>query len=49
MTYVCAILDDVSQFILAGTLYTNMDSADLLQSLYLAIAKTGIDEVKIRH
>lgn len=47
--YLCTVLDDFSRFILAWKLFTTMAAMDVMETLDLALAKTGIDEVKIRH
>jgi putative transposase len=47
--YLSTVLDDYSRYILAWKLCTSMSASDVTDTLDLAIAKTGIDQVKVFH
>lgn len=47
--YLSTVLDDYSRYILAWLLFTSMNAYDVQETLDLALAKTGLDQVKVRH
>jgi transposase InsO family protein len=47
--YLSTVLDDYSRYILAWTLTTTMRATDVMETLNLARAQTGIDQVPVRH
>jgi transposase-like protein len=47
--YLTSVLDDYSRYIIAWKLFSTMSSADVKEVLDLAIAKTGVDKVKLKH
>ena len=47
--YLSTVLDDYSRYILAWTLGTTMKASDVTETLDLARAKAGVDEVKVVH
>jgi len=47
--YLATVLDDYSRYILAWKLFTTMSAGDVKEVLDMAMAKTGIDRVKVRH
>lgn len=47
--YLCSVLDDFSRYILAWRLAPTMGSTDVEQTLNLAVAKTGIAQIKVAH
>lgn len=47
--YLCTVLDDYSRYILAWRLSTTMGSTDVEETLNLAVAKTGVDRIKVKH
>lgn len=47
--YLCTILDDFSRYILAWRFAPTMASTDVEETLNLALAKTGLHEVKVKH
>jgi putative transposase len=47
--YLTTVLDDYSRYIIAWKLFSTMSSADVKEVLDLAIEKTGLDKVKVRH
>ena len=47
--YLCTVLDDYSRYILAWRLATTMGSSDVQETLNVAIAKTGVQHVKVHH
>lgn len=47
--YLSTILDDYSRYIIAWKLTQTMAAADVKDTLDLAIAKSGIDKIKLRH
>ena len=47
--YLGGILDDHSRYIIAWKLFTSMATTDVKELLDLAIAKTGIEHVAVRH
>ena len=47
--YFSSILDDYSRYIIAWKLFSSMSAADVQELLDLAIAKTGVTKVKVKH
>lgn len=47
--YLSTVLDDYSRYILAWKLFTSMTATDVQDTLDMAIAKTGVDKIKVRH
>jgi transposase InsO family protein len=47
--YFSSVLDDYSRYIITWKLFSSMSAEDVQELLDLAIAKTGITEIKIRH
>ena len=47
--YLSTVLDDYSRYIIAWMLRTSMHAADVTETLDLARAKTGIDQVRVLH
>jgi len=47
--YLSTILDDFSRYILAWKLSSTMATRDVEETLNLALAKAGLDEVRVRH
>ena len=47
--YLCTVLDDYSRYILAWRLATTMSSTDVEETLNVAVAKTGVQHIKVRH
>jgi putative transposase len=47
--YLCTILDDYSRYILAWRLAPTMGSADVEETLHLAMAKTKLTHIKVKH
>ncbi|MAU12365.1 MAG: hypothetical protein CL607_21255 [Anaerolineaceae bacterium] len=47
--YLCTILDDYSRYILAWRLAATMGSSDVEETLNLAVAKTGVQHIKVKH
>ncbi len=47
--YLSTIIDDYSRYILAWRLFTSMSADDVKTTLDLAIAKTGVDKIAIKH
>lgn len=47
--YLGSILDDHSRYIIAWKLFTSMATTDVKELLDLAVAKTGIEHVAVRH
>ena len=47
--YLCTILDDYSRYILAWRLASTMGSRDVEETLNLAVAKTGVQHIKVKH
>jgi transposase InsO family protein len=47
--YLLSVLDDYSRYIVAWQLFTTMSAADVKELLDQAIAKTGVDQVTVRH
>jgi transposase InsO family protein len=47
--YLGSILDDHSRYIIASKLFTTMATTDVRELLDLAIQKTGIEHVEVRH
>jgi len=47
--YLSTVLDDYSRYILAWKLCTTMTATDVTETLDLAVEKTGVDRVQVRH
>lgn len=47
--YLCTVLDDFSRYILAWRLAPTMGSADVEQTLNIAVTKTGVAQIKVAH
>ena len=47
--YLSTVLDDDSRYILAWTLRTSMQATDVMETLDLARAATGVDQVSVAH
>ena len=47
--YLCTVLDDYSRYILAWRLGTRMGSADVEQTLQMAVEKTGVARIQVQH
>ena len=47
--YLSTVLDDYARYIIAWMLRTSMQAADVMDTLDLARAKTGIDQVRVVH
>jgi transposase InsO family protein len=47
--YLCTVLDDYSRYILAWRLAPTMASTDVEQTLDIALARTGVTQVKVEH
>ena len=47
--YMSTVMDDYSRYIIAWKLFTTMSADDVKQTLDLALARTGIDKVYVKH
>ena len=47
--YLSTVLDDYARYIIAWMLRTSMQAVDVMETLGLARAKTGIDQVRVVH
>jgi putative transposase len=47
--YLCTVLDDYSRYILSWRLAATMGSTDVEETLNIAVAKTGVQHIKVRH
>ena len=47
--YLSTVLDDYSRYILAWKLFTTMNASDVQQTLDMAIARTGVDQIRVKH
>jgi transposase InsO family protein len=47
--YLSTVLDDFSRFVVAWKLCTTMKAEDVTKTLDLALAASGLDQVKVRH
>jgi transposase len=47
--YFSSVLDDYSRYIIAWKLFNSMSSADVQELLDLAIARTGVTQIKVKH
>lgn len=47
--YLCTILDDFSRYILAWRLSTTMAATDVQDTLQIALDKTGIQHIQVKH
>tara|TARA_B100002003_G_scaffold115258_1_gene106537 strand:+ start:455 stop:1501 length:1047 start_codon:yes stop_codon:yes gene_type:complete len=47
--YLSSVLDDHSRFILSWKLFTSMSADDVIETLNMAVEKTGVTKVHVRH
>jgi len=47
--YLSTVLDDFSRYILAWKLFDTMNASDVQQILDMAIARTGVDQIRVKH
>jgi transposase InsO family protein len=47
--YLSTVLDDYSRYILSWKLFDTMNAQDVQQTLDMAIAKSGVDHVRVKH
>ena len=47
--YLSTVLDDHSRYIISWKLFSSMTSGDVKETLDMAIAKTGVDKVKVKN
>jgi len=47
--YLSTVMDDYSRYIVSWKLFSSMLAGDVKETLDLAIAKSGVDRVKVRH
>lgn len=47
--YLSTVLDDYSRYILAWKLFTTMSAGDVKETLDMAIEKTGVDKIRVKH
>ena len=47
--YLSTVLDDYSRYILAWKLFDTMNAQDVQQTLDMAIAKSGVDQIRVKH
>jgi len=47
--YLSTIMDDYSRYIIAWKLFTSMSADDVKQTLDMAVEKTGVDQIQVRH
>lgn len=47
--YLSTVLDDYSRYILAWKLFDTMNASDVQQTLDMAIARTGVDQIRVKH
>jgi putative transposase len=47
--YLSTVLDDYLRYIIAWKLFSTMAAGDVKTLLDLAISKTGVDKIKVRH
>ena len=47
--YLSTVLDDYSRYILAWKLFDSMSATDVQETLDIAIEKTGINKIRVRH
>ena len=47
--YLSTVLDDYSRYILSWKLFTTMNASDVQETLDMAIKKTSVDQVKVKH
>jgi len=47
--YLSTVLDDYSRYILAWKLFDTMNAQDVQQTLDIAIAKSGVDQIRVKH
>lgn len=47
--YLSTVMDDYSRYIIAWKLFTSMSAEDVKHTLDMAVEKTGVDQVHVRH
>ena len=47
--YLSTVLDDYSRYILAWKLFASMSAGDVKETLDMAIEKTGVDKIRVKH
>jgi putative transposase len=47
--YLGSVLDDYSRYVIAWKLFTSMEAGDVMELLDMAVAKTGVSQVAVRH
>jgi transposase InsO family protein len=47
--YLSTVMDDYSRYIISWKLFSSMSADDVKQTLDMAVAKTGIDKIQVRH
>jgi len=47
--YLSSVMDDHSRFILSWKLFTSMSADDVIETLNMAVEKTGVNKVHVRH
>ena len=47
--YLCTVLDDFSRYILSWKLTTTMSTTDVQDTLDIALERTGVTQVKVKH
>jgi transposase InsO family protein len=47
--YLSTVLDDFSRFVVAWKLCSTMQASDVIETLDLALAASGLDQIKVRH
>ena len=47
--YLSTVLDDFSRFVVAWKLCSTMQASDVVETLDLALAASGLDQVRVRH
>lgn len=47
--YLSTVLDDYSRYIIAWKLFSSMSAGDVKATLDMAVARTGVDKIKVRH
>ena len=47
--YLSTVLDDYSRYILSWKLFSTMNAQDVQETLDMAIAKSGVDQIRVKH
>jgi len=47
--YMGSVLDDYSRYVIAWKLFTSMSASDVKELLDMAVAKTGVNQIAVRH